>query len=150
MKNLNPIRLLGIVLAGAFLFGSEAPSGTPAAGSGTEDDPWVLPKAETVRLACDPYPDVAIGWVVVQISPQSASGASSTDLVEIRREVHVKPGAALSAPLWPEIEQMADGRYKLRAKVISEALVESDWTDWFWFVKDWRKPEPPGGCALLK
>jgi len=143
-------RVLTIILAGMLVFGAALPPGTPAAGSGTEADPWVLPRSETVKLICDPYENIAIATATVEIVPVSASGAPSGEPKTIHREIHAKPGESIVAPLWADIEGISDGRYKLKVKVVSEALVESDWTPWYWMIKDWRKPEAPGGCALLR
>lgn len=141
---------IGVIL-GALMFGAAEDPVPAQRGTGTEVDPFVIFATETVKVAWNvqatPIEFAEVEFVTAEDPPLTV-GVVSTSRGGQEWPWTVRDGAEVVS-VYELLRQLPDGRYRFRARVASVAKAWSDWTDWVYGVKDWTKPEKPGGCTFL-
>lgn len=121
-------------------------------GAGTVDDPDVIYYSPTIRLRWDNNATAdQIEFVLLSedgdpnnsdLIVKTFTGTDKTQLVN---------GQEGELAIWDAIQDLPDGIYFCYCRVKTEAGRASAWTSPAYVVKkDWRIPEPPGGCALVR
>jgi hypothetical protein len=134
--------LLGGILAVLLLGAAPVLVGSHA---GTEADPFVMANLETMKLSWD---NTNVGRQIVAAVVVLTAVPSGVVTEWRYEEQWDKAAARHEAPIIEQARALADGLYKVQAKVVNESQVESALSDPVWVQKDWSVPNAPGGCIF--
>lgn len=136
--------LLGVCFA-LFLFGADFPT-VPHAG--TQADPYLVYATDTASVCFDDIytaQDVSVVRVDIEV-------LSETDVLvdtwTFTSGWSISNGL-FRCPFRPQAVALANGMYKLRARVWDSYGTASEYSDAVWAKKRWVALNRPGGCKTL-
>jgi len=115
--------------------------------TGTQTDPFPIFNVDTVKLAWDVHAqDATIANIEVQVMDEAGVVVMTFSVPKASWEV---VGTANKVAVRTQVQDLANGLYQFRARVLDDALNYSPWSTVMWARKNWIVYQPPGGCRFL-